>query len=116
MRSERLLETLGDIAENIALAQSFIEGMSQQQFVDDLRTLYAVVRCLEIISEASRRIPADLKSDLIGIQWRDVATAGNLCRHEYRAVTPDHVWITVKDHLPALQAVVHALIAARSED
>lgn len=44
------------IKDNAALAQSFVEGMTIEEFATDRRTFYAVTRCLEIISEAARRL------------------------------------------------------------
>jgi uncharacterized protein with HEPN domain len=52
------------------MAQSFVEGMSYETFRDDLRSLYVVTRCLEIISEASRRLPDELKARHPSIAWR----------------------------------------------
>lgn len=50
---------LDDIHHHIVLAQTFVEGMTYDALRADLRTTYAVTRCLEIISEASRRLPDD---------------------------------------------------------
>jgi uncharacterized protein with HEPN domain len=52
-------------------------------FVADRKTVYAVVRALEIISEASRRLPAELKDRHPEIDWIAVTAAGNIYRHEY---------------------------------
>jgi uncharacterized protein with HEPN domain len=52
---------LADIRHHIAMAQGFIQGTPYESFKDDNLRLYAVTRCLEIVSEASRRLPADLK-------------------------------------------------------
>lgn len=52
---------LNDMLHHIALAQGFIAGMDYAFFKDDQRTVYAVTRCLEIISEASRRSTADYR-------------------------------------------------------
>ncbi|MGD0192188.1 MAG: HepT-like ribonuclease domain-containing protein [Rhizomicrobium sp.] len=51
-----------DIRGNIALAQKFIDGLSYEAFVADMLVFYGVTRCLEIISEASRRLPEELKA------------------------------------------------------
>jgi hypothetical protein len=51
--------------------------------VADPRTVYAVTRCLEIISEGSRRLPDDLKARHPSIAWRDMAGAGNIYRRDY---------------------------------
>jgi uncharacterized protein with HEPN domain len=60
---------LDDIHYDIVLAQKFAEGMTVDALRDDLRTIYAVTRCLEIISEASRRLTAELKARDQSIQW-----------------------------------------------
>jgi len=62
MRSEPSKSHLIHIRDNIRLAQRFVEAMSYAEFRDDVRTVYAVIRCLEIVSEASRRVAADLKA------------------------------------------------------
>jgi uncharacterized protein with HEPN domain len=77
---------LDDIHHHIVLAQTFTLGMSYDALRNDLRTSYAVTRCLEIISEASRRLPDELKARHPSIQWRDMAAAGNIYRHEYEDV------------------------------
>jgi len=60
--SEATRRWLNDIQHHIAMAQGFIAGMSYEAFTDDNLHLYAVTRCLEIISEASRRLPQELKA------------------------------------------------------
>jgi uncharacterized protein with HEPN domain len=71
---------------------------------DNLQALYAVIRSLEIISEASRRLSDELKSRHVGIPWREMATAGNFFRHNYEDVTPRRVWKTLLEDLPPLRA------------
>jgi uncharacterized protein with HEPN domain len=97
---------LADIQHHIALAQNFAQGMSYEAFRDDLRTLYAVTRCLEIISEASRRLPDALKARHPSIAWREMAAAGNIYRHEYEDVAASVVWRTLTHDIPALGEVV----------
>ena len=64
-------------------------------FVGDVRTVYAVIRCLEIISEASRRLPDDLKARHPSMEWKKMAGAGNIYRHNYEDVASQFVWDTV---------------------
>jgi uncharacterized protein with HEPN domain len=97
---------LNDIHRHIVLAEQFAEGMSYDALHEDLRTAYAITRCLEVISEASRRLPDALKASHPSIQWRDMAAAGNIYRHEYEDVAVRGVWDTLKHHLPPLRAVV----------
>jgi uncharacterized protein with HEPN domain len=97
-----------DIRYFIDLIGSFLEGYDYPRFADDLRSFHAVTRCLEIISEASRRIPGDIKARYPAIQWRQMADAGNKYRHEYEDVAQQVVWATVHDALPPLRFIVAA--------
>jgi uncharacterized protein with HEPN domain len=82
MRSRSTVDRLNDIRHNIALARSFVSNLSFDNFRADIRTVYAVVRCLEIVSEASRRLPEDLKARHPNIRWAGMAGAGSIYRHD----------------------------------
>jgi uncharacterized protein with HEPN domain len=68
--------------------------------------LVAAVLCLEIISEASRRLPDHLKARHPHIVWKQMAGAGNVYRHDYEDVAAHFVWNTVQDALPPLKVVI----------
>jgi uncharacterized protein with HEPN domain len=102
MPSDSPITWLGDIRVNIKLAFSFIGGSTLDQFLADLKTVYAVTRCLEIISEASRRLPPELKDRHPHIRWRGMAGAGNVYRHEYERVLDRAVWDTAQESLEPL--------------
>ena len=106
MPSRDTARVLLAIAYNIELARRFVGDISYDAFADDERTLYAVTRCLEIISEASRRLPDDLKGRHPGVQWDRIAGAGNVYRHDYEDVLADILWNTVRDHLHLLEEAV----------
>jgi uncharacterized protein with HEPN domain len=91
---------LRDILHHIELATLFTKGFDQADFVDDLRTVYAVTRCLEIISEASRRLPDPVKARHPFIPWKEMAAAGNVYRHDYEDVAARYVWNTLTRDLP----------------
>ena len=97
---------LQDILHHIDLAGQFVAGIDYAAFHDDARTLYAVTRCLEIISEASRRLPDALKARHPSIAWAQMAGAGNVYRHDYEDVAAHFVWETLERALPALRAVI----------
>ena len=103
---------LRDIAHHIDLANEFAAGIEYEAFRDDTRTVFAVIRCLEIISEASRRLPDELKARHPSIPWKDIAGAGNVYRHDYEDVAAKLVWDTVQLALPPLRDVVAREIAA----
>jgi uncharacterized protein with HEPN domain len=98
--------SLRDILFHIDLATEFVGGFDRDTFKSDLRTLHAVTRCLEIISEASRRLPDDLKARHPAIAWKQMAGAGNVYRHDYEDVAAQFVWDTVQRALPSLREVV----------
>jgi len=81
-------------------------------FQKDTKTVYAVVRALEIISEASRRLPDEIRDRHPNLPWRSIRDAGNFYRHEYDDVAQSYVWTTVHDDLPLLLAAVTAEIEA----
>jgi uncharacterized protein with HEPN domain len=78
MRSDAERSALNDILHHITLAEHFSQGQTFEHFRDDVMRLYAVTRCLEIISEASRRLSNELKARHPGIAWR-----GNGRRRKY---------------------------------
>jgi uncharacterized protein with HEPN domain len=112
MRSDAAPGALRDIAHHIQLAVSFTAGLDYERFRDDLRTVYAVTRCLEIISEASRRLPDALKARHPTIPWKEMAGAGNVYRHDYEDVAASYVWRTVKNSLPPLRAAIQQELIA----
>jgi uncharacterized protein with HEPN domain len=109
---EKLNRWLSDIHHHIAKAEGFVAGMTYEAFADDDLRVYAVTRCLEIISEASRRLPDDFKARHPTIKWQAMAAAGNIYRHEYDSVAARRVWITLTQSLPPLRVVVAAELAA----
>jgi uncharacterized protein with HEPN domain len=111
MHSDAENQVLGDILHHIVLAQHFCEQQTLQSFCDDTMRVYAVTRCLEIISEASRRLSAALKARHPSIAWREMAGAGNIYRHEYEDVAARRVWETVQLALPPLRAVIEQELA-----
>ena len=107
MPFDRTIGLLEDIGRNIDLAQSFVSGITIEQFEIDTLRAYAVTRCLEIISEASRRLPEEFKARHPSIAWREMAGAGNIYRHNYDNVAARRVWETVRLALPPLRQVIN---------
>lgn len=111
MPSDRVDTALRDILHHIELVGAFMAGVDRATFIDDPKTVYAVTRCLEIISEASRRLPDDLKARHPAIAWKQMAGAGNVYRHDYEDVAARYVWKTANESLPPLREVVEAELA-----
>jgi uncharacterized protein with HEPN domain len=106
MPSEKDSAGLQDMLHHIDLAERFAHGRTFASLRDDLMPLYAVTRCLEIISEASRRLSDEMKARHPHIPRREMAAAGNFYRHNYEDVLPRRVWKTLHEDLPPLRAVI----------
>ena len=115
MPSEKENTALRDILFQISAAERFARGQTFESLRDDLMRLYAIIRALEIISEASRRLSDELKARYPDIAWREMATAGNFYRHNYEDVTPRRVWKTLQQDLPPLRAVIEQELGTSSE-
>ena len=98
-----------DVLDAIGRIESYISGMSKASFTADLRTVDAVTRCLEIISEASRRLPEAAKAASPGVPWQKIAGIGNVLRHEYRSISVGIIWETATGSLAELKAAVVAM-------
>jgi uncharacterized protein with HEPN domain len=110
MPFDRTLGVLQDIRHNIELARSFSAGLTLSIFRADQKTVYAVIRCFEIISEASRQLPSELKERHPDIAWTDIAGAGSVYRHGYQHVREDILWRTLQEGLEPLRQAVEAKI------
>jgi uncharacterized protein with HEPN domain len=98
------------IQDNVLLAQGFVAGLTVEQFCADRRTFYAVTRCLEIISEAARRLRGSQQARFPELEWRQIEDSGNVFRHVYQAVAETRVWMTVQERLPDLLSAANAAL------
>ena len=98
------------IQDNAALAQAFVSDMTPEAFAADRRTFYAVTRCLEIISEAARRLRGAQQDRFPELEWRQIEDSGNVFRHVYQHVAESRVWMTVQDRVPALLSAANAAL------
>jgi uncharacterized protein with HEPN domain len=107
-KSEQRFE---DILENIASIAEFTRGMSDASFTADAKTVNAVERCPERISEASRKLGSIAEEMCPEIDWPALRAVGNILRHEYERVEVTRVWLMVEDDLPPLEAAVSGALA-----
>jgi uncharacterized protein with HEPN domain len=100
---EQMLEAIVDI-EQITVGRSF------EAYAADRLTRRAAERCIEIVSEASRRLPQDLKDRHPTIPWPKIAGIGNVLRHDYDVVNDATIWHAATVDLLPLKAAVAALL------
>lgn len=99
-----------DILESIGLIESYISNMNFDDFQKDRKTIDAVVRNLEIIGEASRSIPEEIKNNHPEIDWKGIIGLRNRIAHEYFGISVSIVWEIIKSDLPALKEKIKHLL------
>jgi len=100
---EEFLDYIEDIIEAMDDAMSFVERMDYDDFAKDRKTIYAVIRAIEIMGEAVKKIPESVKNRYPEIPWRDMAGMRDKLIHEYFGVNLRAVWNTVKKDIPNLK-------------
>jgi uncharacterized protein with HEPN domain len=111
----KVSHALHDILEAIGRIESVASGKTLTEFEADWQLAYIVQRAIEIISEASRRIPPDLQAARPEIPWRQVMAIGNILRHEYQGLSDKVIWGVVIDELPKLKIAIAAIAATVKE-
>lgn len=97
-RSADLL--IDDILEAIQKVEQYIMGCSREKFLSDSKTQDAVMRNLEIIGEASRRLPDDFKQKNKEIEWEKIVGFRHRIVHEYFGIDLEIVWAILQNDLP----------------
>lgn len=92
-----------DIIAAITNATEFTKDMSYNEFVKDTKTVYAVIRAIEIIGEAVKNIPEEIKRKYPDIPWRSMAGMRDKVIHAYFGVKIERVWEFVKRDMPQLK-------------
>lgn len=80
----------------------FTAGMDQTAFIDDAKTRDAVLHNIEIIGEAAKYVPEDVRARLPFIEWRKITALRNLIAHAYFGVDDAIVWDIVQNKVPEL--------------
>ncbi|RPJ04298.1 MAG: DUF86 domain-containing protein [Deltaproteobacteria bacterium] len=101
---------LSDILEAIANIREFTKEIDRSKFLADKKTNLAVIRCLEIVGEAAKKIPAEVRSQNPDLPWAEVAGMRDKLIHDYFGVDLEIVWTTVEDDLEPLEKTVAEIL------
>lgn len=103
-------DLLGDILEALRRARSYTAGQSYEQFLADTKTQDAVIRTLEILGEATKKLSLSLRESHPEVPWKSMAGVRDKLIHDYFGVNIDIVWQIVQDQLPALAEQIMAVL------
>ncbi|HSK81327.1 MAG TPA: DUF86 domain-containing protein [Thermoanaerobaculia bacterium] len=111
MSSRTDREFLADILEAIRRGRMYVDGMDYDQFMADLKTQDAVVRALEVIGEAAKRLSPAVREQHASIPWKNMAGLRDKLIHDYFGVNLDIVWQIVTQELPPVALQLEQMLA-----
>lgn len=116
IKDREFRDYLNDIIEVIDDIQCFTENLSLKDLESDKKTLYAVIRCLEILGEAVKKIPKNVKEIYPDIPWKDMAGMRDVLIHDYFGVDVETVWLTVNEKIPHIKPIVEKMLKELNDE
>ncbi len=111
MKTKRTyIDYFHDIFDAIEKAEEFTSGMKLNDFSQDPKTQFAVVRALEIIGEAAKKFPDEIRDNYPDIPWRQMSGMRDKLAHDYFGVNTEVVWKTLSEDLPPLKRRIKRII------
>lgn len=108
--SDEFLDFIEDILDAMDKAELLLEGVDYVRFEADFRINFAVVRALEIIGEASKRLPEDMRQKYPAIPWKGIAGMRDRIIHGYDNVDLQIVWDVVKNDIPKFKPQITQIL------
>ncbi len=94
----------------------FIDGQTFDEFVVDTKTIFAVVKALEIIGEAAHHVSGDVQELDDTVDWKAIVALRHILVHEYYGIRPEILWRIITVHTVDLKPKLHVLIDQITED
>lgn len=101
---------LQDMYDSVIRGISFIKGFNFKKFNNDEKTQYALIRAIEIVGEASKKIPSHIKKKHPDIPWREISGMRDKLIHDYFGVNAKVVWKTAREDLPSLKKSLEIIL------
>ena len=103
---------LKHILESIEWIEKDTEGMQKDDFLKNVPIQDAVIRRIEIVGEAIRNLPPDIKEENKDVSWQDIMDMRNKIIHEYFGVDLELVWEVVKKDTPELKKKIEEILSS----
>jgi len=107
---------IADILNAIQEVEEFTIGMNFEAFRADKKTINAVIRSLEVLGEAAKHIPEDIREQYPDIPWKRMAGTRDKLIHEYSGIDLETVWTVIKEELPPLKTLVEKALSDMEKD
>lgn len=111
MKKRDYTDYIQDILDSICDIENFTKGMGFEQFSKDKKTINAVVRSIEIIGEATKKIPKILRDKYPNIPWKKMAGMRDKMIHEYFGIDIEIFWKVTKDEIPPLKLFIQSMLS-----
>jgi len=106
---------LQDILEAMTHVEEYTRGFSYDDFIDDTKTVDAVIRNLLVIGEAAGRVPKTVRSRHPEIAWKNMTGLRNILVHDYFGIDLTIVWRIVTKNLPATKPLIASLLDTEND-
>lgn len=116
MKEKRILQFLNDILSSFEKIEKYTEKITYKEFISDDKTVDAVLRNLEIIGEASRNIPEEVKKKFSEIPWKRMIGLRNVISHIYFKVDLEVIWQIITKNVPETKEMIIKLLDKYNEE
>lgn len=115
MTERQLSEFLQDILDTIADIEIFTDNVEFEAFQANREKVLAVVKSIEILGEAVKKVPDDIRSQYPDLPWKSIAGMRDVLVHEYWGIDVNIIWATVQEGLPPLKVAIAEIATDVSE-